>query len=102
VLVITYNFVPNFFQKRAQFRSEHLNHLANYQKNGLIAAGGAFSGLPERGIILFRGSFEKAREFVSSDPFYFNKLVTDCRIDEWTVVAGDLKQEILEPVDEQS
>jgi uncharacterized protein YciI len=86
--VLTYTYVPDVVEKRDPFRPGHLALIDEWVANGSILAAGATGDPPSGGLIVFAGGQESADEFVAADPYVSGGIVTEHRIEPWTVVAG--------------
>jgi uncharacterized protein len=88
--LLFYDFVPDYLERRATFRSEHLSLAWRAYERGELILGGALAEPADQGILLFQGeSAEVARRFAESDPYVRNGLVARWRVRPWTTVVGD-------------
>ena len=56
---------------------------------GSLILAGAFAAPADGAAIVFKvEDIEKVKAFVENDPYVANRIVTEWRIREWTVVAG--------------
>lgn len=86
--ILFYEFVPDYLNKRTQYREEHLNLLRELHKSGDLLLAGAFAEPADGAALVFRN--EKAAEnLVNIDPYVRNGLVTKSKIRKWTTVIGD-------------
>lgn len=85
---LLYETVPDYVERRAAFRAEHLALARRSVEAGHLLLGGAFD--PADGALLvFRADDPGPVEaFVREDPYVKNGLVTRWRIRPWTVVVG--------------
>jgi uncharacterized protein YciI len=89
MIALFYDYVPDYLQRREEFRAQHLE-LANAAKQrGELIYGGAFTDPPDGALLVWntddRSTVEK---FVAVDPYVTNGLVTAWRIRSWSVVVG--------------
>jgi uncharacterized protein YciI len=83
-----YDYVENALEARAPHRQEHLALVQRYVDDGLIAMAGALGTPPHGGLLIFRGEDpEPAERFAGEDPYVKNGVVTDWRVEPWTVVT---------------
>jgi uncharacterized protein YciI len=88
--VLFYDLAPDYLERRAQFRAEHLNKAWESAGRGELVLGGAFSDPADLAMLLFRcESAAPVEAFASTDPYVTNGLVTSWRVRAWTTVAGD-------------
>jgi uncharacterized protein YciI len=86
--LMMYEFVPDYLERRGDFRSEHLKLAWEASMRGELLAAGAFD--PAEGAALFfQGSSpEVAERFARADPYVRNGLVTSWTVRKWTTVVG--------------
>jgi uncharacterized protein YciI len=85
---LIYDYVENAVEARAPHREEHLALVQRYFDSGDLSAGGALGDPPHGGLIIFRGDDPAVAErFVGEDPYVANGVVTNWRIEPWTVVT---------------
>jgi uncharacterized protein YciI len=88
--LLMYDVVPDYVQRRAAFRDEHLALAWAAHARGELVLGGALADPPDGAVLLFKGDSPAAAEaFASADPYVRNGLVTRWRVRTWTTVAGD-------------
>lgn len=84
--LLIYDLAPDYLERRAAFRAEHLK-LA-WQANGVLL-GGALGEPADRALLLFEGdSAEEAKRFANADPYVRNGLVKRWEVRPWTTVVG--------------
>ncbi len=88
---LMYHVVDDYVERRAQFRDEHLALARASHGRGELLLGGAFADPVDRALLIFRATdMGVVEEFVHSDPYVCNGLVTRWEIRPWTVVVeGD-------------
>jgi uncharacterized protein len=88
--LLFYEVVPDYVQKRAAFRNEHLALAWKASDRGELVLGGAFADPVDGAIILFKGESPKvAEDFAKSDPYVTGGAVKRWYVREWTTVAGE-------------
>jgi uncharacterized protein YciI len=88
--LLFYDVVPDYAQRRAAFREEHLAHAWQAHARGELVLGGALADPIDGAVLLFRGdSPAVAESFAAADPYVRNGLVTQWRVRAWTTVVGD-------------
>lgn len=89
--LLLYEFVPDYLERRAQFRAEHLRLAWASQERGEMVLGGAFADPADGAAILFKCDSPAVPEaFAAADPYVRNGLVTKYRVRAWTTVIGDM------------
>src|SRR5689334_13598996 len=75
--LLFYDVVPDYAERRAPFRAEHLDLARRAQRRGDLVLGGALADPIDGAVLLFRGDSPAAAEaFALSDPYVKNGLVT--------------------------
>jgi uncharacterized protein YciI len=88
--LLFYDVVPDFLERRANFRQEHLNLCWKACDRGELILGGALADPVDGAVLLFKSDSPKAAEkFAAADPFVRNGLVTKWRVRPWTTVVGE-------------
>lgn len=88
--LLFYDYCPDYLERRAEFRAEHLRLAWQAQARGELVLGGALADPVDGGVLLFKGeSAEVAERFVAADPYVRNGLVTRWRVRPWTTVIGE-------------
>lgn len=87
--VMFYEFAPDYLERRASLRAEHLRLAwASHEKGELVLAG-AFADPPDRGMLLFScDSPDVPLKFAQADPYVTNGLVVRHSVRAWTTVVG--------------
>lgn len=87
--LLTYDVVPDYLQRRDQFRDEHLR-LANEQVEAghLMLAGAKGDPIDGACLVFNADSAEVAEAFAAADPYVKNGLVTDWKVEPWNIVVG--------------
>jgi len=88
--LLFYEFVPDYMQRRAQYRAEHLRVAWESQQRGELVLGGALADPADGAVVLFEGTSDaRAREFAANDPYVKAGLVTRWYVRPWTTVVGE-------------
>jgi uncharacterized protein YciI len=87
--LLFYDVVPDYVDRRAAFRTEHLTLAWQAAKRGELVLGGALADPVDAAILLFKAESPAVVEaFVAADPYVKNGLVTRWRIRPWNTVIG--------------
>jgi|SRR5688500_11734111 len=87
--LLIYDLTPDYLERRAPLRSEHIALARAAEARGELVLGGALANPADAAILLFRGeSPADAEAFAAADPYVKNGLVTRWRVREWTTVVG--------------
>jgi uncharacterized protein YciI len=82
---------PDYLDRRAEFRTEHLRLAWEAQERGEIVVAGALADPADRAVLMFAGEDKSVAErFAAADPYVVNGLVQRWHVREWTTVIGDL------------
>lgn len=85
---LLYETVPDYVQRRAAFRAEHLAAAQRARQEGRLLLAGAFDP-PDGALLVFKAaSAAEVEAFARADPYVRNGLVTSWRVRPWTVVVG--------------
>lgn len=88
--LLLYDVVPDYVERRAPFRAEHLALARAAHARGELVLGGALADPVDGAVLLFRAdSPAPAEAFARADPYVRNGLVTRWRVRTWTTVIGD-------------
>jgi len=88
--LLLYDTVPEYLERRGEFRSAHLTLARAAQDRGELVLGGALADPVDGAVLLFRGeSADIATKFAEADPYVRNGLVKAWRVREWTTVVGE-------------
>lgn len=87
--LLFYDVTPDYLERRATFRAEHLGLARAAVDRGELVLGGAMNDPVDGTLLLFKGeSREVAEQFARVDPYVLNGLVKQWRVREWTTVIG--------------
>ena len=88
--LLFYDAAGDYLEKRAAFRSLHLEKAWQAQARGELVLAGALADPVDGAVLLFKGdSPAVAESFARTDPYVVNGLVARWRVREWTTVVGD-------------
>ena len=82
--LLIYDYVEDVVERRGPLRPAHLELIVQWRDEGKVVMGGAIGDPPHGGVIVFRSD---AEEFARQDPYVVNGLVTEWRVEPWTVVV---------------
>jgi hypothetical protein len=89
VLALIYDLLPDYLERRAPLREEHLGLARRAAERGELVLAGAFSDPADRALLVWSTDDESVvRDFVDADPYIANGLVAGWQIRAWNVVAG--------------
>ena len=87
--VLLYDVVPDYLERRGEFRAEHLGLATAAHERGELVMAGALAEPADGAILVFRGDDASvASAFAEADPYVRNGLVASWRVRPWTVVVG--------------
>lgn len=87
--LLFYDYVPDYLERRGEFRAAHFAHAQAALDRGEFILGGAFANPADGAVLLFSGDAPAVAEnFARADPYVLNGLVTNWRVREWTTVMG--------------
>lgn len=87
--ILFYNYVPDYLERRGEFRALHFAHAKPYLDSGEMFLGGAFADPADGAVIVFSADTPQVAEtFARNDPYVLNGLVTSWKVREWTTVVG--------------
>lgn len=88
--ILFYDVVPDYLDRRGQFRDEHLGLARAAHERGDLVMAGAFAEPADGAALVFKADDASvAEEFAANDPYVKNGLVANWRVRAWTVVIGD-------------
>lgn len=89
--LLGYELAPDYLERRAQFRAEHLALAWRAADAGELLVAGALAEPADRALLLFTGDSDAAaRRFALADPYVRNGLVQRWDVRPWTTVVGPL------------
>jgi uncharacterized protein YciI len=88
--LLFYETAPDYLEKRALYRSVHLEKAWASAARGELMMGGALSDPAGGALLLFKTDDKSiVEEFAKTDPYVTNGLITSWHIREWLTVAGE-------------
>ena len=88
--LLTYDLVPDYLDRRGEYRDSHLNLAWAAAERGELVLAGALTEPVDTAVLLFTGDTPRAAEaFAEADPYVHAGLVTRWRVREWTTVVGE-------------
>lgn len=88
--LLIYDAAPDYLERRAAYRAEHLALAWEAQERGELVLGGALADPLDGAVILFKRDSPAAAEvFAAVDPYVTNGLVKQWRVRAWTTVVGE-------------
>jgi uncharacterized protein YciI len=85
---LIYDVVPDFVDRRLEFRQDHLQFVREAHERGELPMAGALGDPPDGALLVFRAPSAAAAEaFAKRDPYVINGLVTRWRVRPWNVVT---------------
>jgi uncharacterized protein YciI len=88
--LLFYEFVPDYLERRAPYRAEHLRLAWEAHDRGELVLAGAYADPADGAALLFNSESEAVpRTFAEADPYVRHGLVKSYRIRAWTTVVGD-------------
>jgi uncharacterized protein len=83
--VLIYSYVPDILERRAPHRAEHLAKIAAAKEDGRLVMAGPIGDPPNGGLLVFNAR-DAAEGFARADPYVEAGLVTEWRVEPWTLV----------------
>lgn len=87
LFALFYDYVPDVLERRAPHREAHLALLRAMHDADEVVMGGVLGDPPAGAQIVFR-SAEAAERFLAEDPYVAAGLVTEHRVQPWTIAVG--------------
>ena len=96
--LLFYEFVPDYLERRPQFRDEHLRRAWESHTRGELLLGGAYADPADGAALLFEGaSAEVAEGFAAADPYVRAGLVSRWWVRAWTTAVGEQSSDPVYP-----
>jgi uncharacterized protein YciI len=97
--LLLYDVAPDYVERRAAFRDEHLTLAWQAHARGELVLGGALADPVDGAVLVFKGeSPAAAKAFAGADPYVRHGLVTRWQVRAWSTVAGDDPATPIRPV----
>lgn len=87
--MLIYEVGPDFVQRRAQFRDEHLALAWKAVAAAELQLGGVLEESAGQAFLLFRGTRGAAERFAQADPYVRHGLVKQWRVLQWHTTVGE-------------
>jgi uncharacterized protein YciI len=88
--LLCYDLAPDYLDRRAEFRNEHLQMAWQAKERGELMLAGALSDPADMAMLVFQGdSPDPAERFAKADPYVTNGLVVSYKVRPWNTVVGD-------------
>jgi hypothetical protein len=87
-LLLEYALAPDYLERRAAMRDEHLALLRVAHERGELLLAGALPDPFDRALLVWTAPREVVERFVEQDPYVVHGLVTGWTIRAWNVVVG--------------
>lgn len=89
--LLIYELVPEYLQRRGEFRTEHLKLAWEANSKGDLVLAGAIQEPVDTALLMFKGDTpEGAENFAKNDPYVLNGLVKKWSVRPWATVVGNL------------
>lgn len=89
--LLCYDLAADYLERRAQFRTAHLQLAWQAQERGELVLAGALSEPADAAILMFQGDSPAAAEaFAKADPYVTEGLVRSYKVRHWNTVIGDM------------
>jgi uncharacterized protein YciI len=96
--LLFYEFVPDYMERRAPFRDEHLKLAWEAQARGELVLAGAYADPADGSAALFKAvSADVVERFAAGDPYVRAGLVKRWHVRKWTTVVGELASNPVRP-----
>ncbi|WP_041863027.1 YciI-like protein [Bordetella petrii] len=88
--LLFYDLVPDYLERRGEFRDTHLALARQAVARGELVLGGALADPADQAVLLFKGESPAVAEaFAQADPYVQAGLVKQWRVRRWTTVVGE-------------
>jgi uncharacterized protein YciI len=88
--LLFYETADNYVEKRAPYRTEHLERAREAHARGELLLAGALADPPDRAVLVFRAADQETVEnFARRDPYVVNGAVGRWQVRPWSVVIGN-------------
>jgi len=96
--LLFYDVGPDYVERRAEFRNQHLTLAWKACARGELVLGGALTDPTDEAVLLFRGNSPNVAErFATVDPYVTNGLVKRWRVRPWNTVVGETAATPIKP-----
>ncbi|MGY1663609.1 YciI-like protein [Geodermatophilus sp. SYSU D00705] len=87
-LVLEYTLAPDYLERRAALREEHLALARAAHERGELLLAGALPDPYDRALLVWTAPREVVERFAETDPYVVRGLVTGWTVRPWNVVVG--------------
>ncbi|MGY1632521.1 YciI-like protein [Geodermatophilus sp. SYSU D01186] len=87
-LVLEYTLAPDYLERRAALREEHLTLARAAHERGELLLAGALPDPYDRALLVWTAPREVVERFAETDPYVVQGLVTGWTVRPWNVVVG--------------
>jgi uncharacterized protein len=87
-LLLEYALVPDYLERRAALREEHLDLARAAHERGELLLAGALPDPFDRALLIWTAPREVVERFAAEDPYVRHGLVSAWTVREWNVVVG--------------
>ncbi|MGY1753537.1 YciI-like protein [Blastococcus sp. SYSU D01042] len=87
-LLLEYALVPDYLERRAALREEHLALARAAHERGELLLAGALPDPYDRALLVWTAPREVVERFAEQDPYVRHGLVSGWTVREWNVVVG--------------
>nr|WP_229429923.1 YciI-like protein [Massilia sp. ZL223] len=95
---MTYDLAPDYLERRAEFRNEHLKLAWEAQQRGELVLAGALAEPADHAVLVFDcDTPEPVQLFAARDPYVTHGLVKAFHVRQWSTVVGDLAANPVRP-----
>ncbi|MBQ5965452.1 YciI-like protein [Massilia sp. ZL223] len=96
--ILTYDLAPDYLERRAEFRNEHLKLAWEAQQRGELVLAGALAEPADHAVLVFDcDTPEPVQLFAARDPYVTHGLVKAFHVRQWSTVVGDLAANPVRP-----
>ena len=96
--LLTYDLAPDYLERRAEFRNEHLRLAWEAQARGELLLAGALDEPADRALLIFDCDTPQTPQlFAATDPYVTNGLVRAFHVRRWNTVVGDFASNPVRP-----
>lgn len=86
--ILFYYTVEDYIERRAAYRTEHLEYANKAHERGELVIAGALDKPAKDAILVFKCDPAIIEKFVENDPYFKNGLILRWEIRPWNVVIG--------------
>ncbi len=87
-LLLEYALAPDYLERRAALREDHLALVRAAHERGELLLAGALPDPHDRALLVWTAERDVVERFAEQDPYVVHGLVTGWTIRQWNVVIG--------------